>query len=167
VGLDIGTSGVRAAELRLGRGGATLERFGQVALPQGAVRDGEVVDVAVVADAIKQLWTQAKFSTKKVVVGVANQKVVVRQVDLPWLPLKELRQSLAFQVQDYIPMPVEHAILDVHPLEEFTNDAGPHPARAARRRLAEMVGSALQAVTQAGLSPPWWTSRPSRCSGRR
>jgi type IV pilus assembly protein PilM len=151
VGLDIGTSGVRAAELRLGRGGATLERFGQVALPQGAVRDGEVVDVAVVADAIKQLWTQAKFSTRKVVVGVANQKVVVRQVDLPWLPLKELRQSLAFQVQDYIPMPVEHAILDVHPLEEFTNDAGARmPARAARRGLAEMVGSALQAVTQAG-----------------
>jgi type IV pilus assembly protein PilM len=139
-----------------------------VALPQGAVRDGEVVDVAVVADAIKQLWTQAKFSTKKVVVGVANQKVVVRQVDLPWLPLKELRQSLAFQVQDYIPMPVEHAILDVHPLEEFTNDAGARTLRvllvAASR---EMVGSALQAVTQAGLSPPWWTSRPSRCSGRR
>jgi type IV pilus assembly protein PilM len=145
---------VRAAELRLGRGGATLERFGQVALPLGAVRDGEVVDVPVVAAAIKQLWAQAKFSTKKVVVGVANQKVVVRQVDLPWLPLKELRQGLAYQVQDYIPMPVEHAILDLHPLEEFTNDAGARMLRvllvAASR---EMVGSALQAVTSAGLTP--------------
>jgi hypothetical protein len=86
VGSDIGTSGVRAAELRLGRGGATLERFGQVALPLGAVRDGEVVDVDVVAGALKELWAQAKFSTRKVIVGVANQKVVVRQVDLPWLP---------------------------------------------------------------------------------
>ncbi len=42
--------------------------------------------------AIKQLWAQAKFSSKKVVVGVANQKVVVRQVDLPWLPLKRAAQ---------------------------------------------------------------------------
>ena len=124
MGLDIGTSGVRAAELSLGKGGATLERFGQVALPPGAVRDGEVVDVDVVAQAIKQLWAQAKFGSKKVVVGVANQKVVVRQVDLPWLPLKELRESLAFQVQDFIPMPVEQAILDFHPLEEFTSESG-------------------------------------------
>ncbi len=73
VGLDIGTSGVRAAELSLGKGSATLERFGQVALPPGAVRDGEVVDTDAVAAAIKQLWSQAKFSSKKVVVGVANQ----------------------------------------------------------------------------------------------
>jgi len=154
VGLDIGTSGVRAAEVTMGKGSATLERFGQVALPAGAVRDGEVEDVAVVASAIRQLWTQAKFSTKKVVVGVANQKVVVRQVDLPWLPVAELRKSLAFQVQDFIPMPVEQAILDFHPLEEFHNDGGGRMLRvllvAASR---EMVTSALAAVEQAGLQP--------------
>ena len=154
MGLDIGTSGVRAAELSTGKGGATLERFGQVALPPGAVRDGEVVDAATVSQANKQLWAQAKFSTKKVVVGVANQKVVVRQVDLPWLPVDELRKSLAFQVQDFIPMPVEQAILDFHPLEEFTNDSGGRMLRvllvAASR---EMVGSALDAVTLAGLQP--------------
>ena len=154
VGLDIGTSGVRAAELTLGKAGATLERFGQVALPIGAVRDGEVVDTDAVADAIKQLWAQAKFSSKKVVVGVANQKVVVRQVDLPWLPAGELKKALAFQVQDYIPMPVEQAILDFHPLEEFTNDAGGRMVRVLLVAAArEMVDSALSAVTKAGLTP--------------
>lgn len=154
MGLDIGTSGVRAAELRLGKGPARLERFGQVALPVGAVRDGEVVDVEVVAAALKQLWSQARLSSKKVIVGVANQKVVVRQVDLPWLPAKELRSSLAFQVQDFIPMPVEQAILDFHPLEEFTAENGARMLRvllvAASR---EMVGNALEAVTRAGLQP--------------
>jgi type IV pilus assembly protein PilM len=154
VGLDIGTSGVRAAELTMGKGAATLERFGQVALPAGAVRDGEVIDADVVAGAIKQLWAQAKFSSKKVVVGVANQKVVVRQVDLPWLPMKELRQSLAFQVQDFIPMPVEQAILDFHPLEEFTNDSGGRMLRVLLVAAArDMVGSALEAVEKAGLQP--------------
>ncbi|MGI8535766.1 MAG: type IV pilus biogenesis protein PilM [Mycobacteriales bacterium] len=127
MGLDIGTSGVRAAELTVGKGATTLERFGQVALPVGAVRDGEVVDGDIVAGAVKQLWAQAKFSTRKVVVGVANQKVVVRQVDLPWLPLKELRQSLAFQVQDYIPMPVEQAIPPAAPPAAAT----PAPAAPA------------------------------------
>lgn len=153
VGLDIGTAGVRAAELKLGRGGVTLERFGQVALPQGAVRDGEVMDPDAVATAIRQLWSQAKFSSKKVVVGVANQNVVVRQVDLPWMPVAELRKSLAFQVQDFIPMPVEQAILDFHPLEEVTNDQGMRQLRvllvAAARTTVE---SSLRAVEKAGLS---------------
>lgn len=154
VGLDIGTSGVRAAELTLGKGGATLERFGQVALPAGAVRDGEVVDAEAVAAAIKQLWAQAKFSSNKVVVGVANQKVVVRQVDLPWLPANELKKALAFQVQDFIPMPVEQAILDLHPLEEFTNDSGGRMLRVLLVAAArDMVGSVLDAVQKAGLQP--------------
>ncbi|MEO6712875.1 MAG: type IV pilus assembly protein PilM, partial [Mycobacteriales bacterium] len=154
VGLDIGTSGVRAAEVSVSRGSSVLERFGQVALPPGAVRDGEVVDVDTVAKALKQLWSSARFSTKQVVLGVANQRVIVRQVDLPWLAPKEMRASLPFQVQDYIPIPVEQAVLDFHPLEEFTNEAGGRMLRmllvAADR---DMVNGALRAVQQAGLTP--------------
>jgi type IV pilus assembly protein PilM len=152
VGLDIGTSGVRAAELSFGRNGTTLERFGQVALPPGAVRDGEVIDVETVAGAIKHLWASAKFSSKKVVLGVANQKVIVRQVDLPWVPEAELRQSLAFQVQDFIPIPVEQAVLDFHTVEELVID-GTRMRRvllvAASR---DMVMNALDAARKAGLS---------------
>jgi type IV pilus assembly protein PilM len=154
VGLDIGTSGVRAAELTFGKSVTTRERFGQVALPPGAVRDGEVVDTDAVAGALKQLWSQTKFSSRKVIVGVANQKVVVRQVDLPWQPIADLRKSLAFQVQDHIPMPVEQALLDFHPLEEFTDDSGAWVMRlllvAASR---DMVSASLAAVTKAGLRP--------------
>jgi type IV pilus assembly protein PilM len=153
VGLDIGTSGVRAAELSFGKDGVTLEKFGQVALPPGAVRDGEVVDPETVAGAIKHLWSSAKFSTKKVVIGVANQKVIVRQVDMPWLPETELRQSLGFQAQDYIPFPVDQAILDFHPVEEFVNDSGMRMVRillvAAMR---DMVMGALDAAKRAGLT---------------
>ncbi|HET7736642.1 MAG TPA: type IV pilus assembly protein PilM [Nocardioidaceae bacterium] len=154
IGLDIGTSGVRAAELTFGKGEVTLEKFGQVALPEGAVRDGEVVNPDVVASAIKQLWAHTKFSSKKVVIGVANQKVIVRQVDLPWMPADELRKSLAFQVQDFVPMPVEQAVLDFHPLEELTADNGSRVLRgllvAASR---DMVNASIEAVQQAGLTP--------------
>jgi type IV pilus assembly protein PilM len=155
IGLDIGTSGVRAAELSFGKGGVTLEKFGQVALPEGAVRDGEVVDSDAVADAVKQLWAHTKFSSKKVVIGVANQKVIVRQVELPWMPIEDLKKSLAFQVQDFVPMPVDQAVLDFHPLEELGADGGgAHLVRgllvAASR---EMVNTNLEAVTKAGLSP--------------
>jgi type IV pilus assembly protein PilM len=154
VGLDIGTSGVRAAELSFGKGEATLQRFGQVALPAGAVRDGEVADEESVSEAIKKLWSDAKFSSKKVIVGVANQKVVVRQVDLPWLPPDELKKSLAYQVQDYIPIPIDQAILDFHPLEELVDENGNRILRVLLVAAAQdMIGSMLRAVTKAGLTP--------------
>ncbi len=152
VGLDIGTSGVRAAELSLGRGGVTLEHFGQVALPPGAVSNGEVVDEDAVASAIKRLWKDGGFSTKRVALGVANQKVVVRQVDLVWMEPTELRKALSFQVQDYIPIPVEDAVLDFHPIEEFTNEDGARMIRVLLVAAARnMVRSTLQSVSKAGL----------------
>jgi type IV pilus assembly protein PilM len=124
IGLDIGTSVVRAVELSFGRGGLTLERFGQVVLPEGAVRDGEVVDREPVVACLKQLWSATGFSHKKVVMGVANQRVIVRQLDLPWMPREELRASLPFQVQDFLPMPTEQAVLDFFPLEERSQAGG-------------------------------------------
>ncbi len=153
IGLDIGTSSVRAAELSFAKGQVTLEKLGQVALPEGAVHDGEVIDAGVVAAAIKQLWASTGFSSKKVVIGVANQKVIVRQVDIPWMPQSDVKKSLAFLVQDFVPMPVEQAVLDFHPLEELVGDNGNRILRgllvAASR---DMVNSALDAVRKAGLS---------------
>jgi type IV pilus assembly protein PilM len=93
------------------------------------------------------------LSTKKVVVGVANQKVIVRQVDLAWMPENELRESLGLQVADLIPIPVEQAILDYHVLEEITTADGARHLRvllvAADR---DMVQGLLAAVAKAGLT---------------
>jgi type IV pilus assembly protein PilM len=153
IGLDIGTSGVRAAELSFGKDGVRLDKFGQVAVPEGAVRDGEVVDTEAVAAAIRQLWAATRFSHKKVVLGVANQRVIVRRADLPWLPTGEMRAALPFQVQDFLPMPVDQAVLDFHVLEEFS-DGGNRMVRgllvAASR---ETVLANVRCVERAGLRP--------------
>jgi type IV pilus assembly protein PilM len=141
VGLDIGTSAVRAAEISVGNDFATLHRFGQVSLPDGAVRDGEIVDPTAVVAALKQLWQKAKFSSRKVAIGVANQRVVVRQVE-----------SLGFQVGEFIPMPVDQAVLDFDAVEEITTDDGRRMLRillvAANK---DMVTTAVDVVSRAGL----------------
>jgi type IV pilus assembly protein PilM len=160
IGLDIGTSGVRAAELSFGKAQVTLEKFGQVALPEGAVRDGEVVDPAAVAEAIKQLWTHTKFTCKKVVIGVANQLVIVRQVDLPWLPEDELKSSLGYQVQDFVPMPVEHAVLDFFTLEEFNNETG------GRMRRGMLVAASREMVMKGCVRAGSGSCSLRRSSGR-
>ena len=152
IGLDVGTAAVRAAEVSVSRGVVTLERFGQVAVPVGSVAAGEVVDPPAVATAIRRLWREAGFSSKQVVVGVGNQRVVVRQADLPDMPVDELRSAITFQAQELIPIPVEDAILDFQVLQQYTGRDGEPLVRvllAAAQR--DMVAALLAAVTNAGL----------------
>jgi type IV pilus assembly protein PilM len=154
VGLDIGTSAVRAAQVVSGRGGLAVTAFAQVPLPDGAMGDGEIRDVGAVSEAISQLWRRAKLRSKRVVMGVANQRVVVRQVDLPYLEEKELRGSLRFQVADHIPMPVEDSELDFEIIEDFQTETGDHLMRVLLVAAAsDMVNAFVQTVTDADLDP--------------
>ena len=129
VGLDIGASAVRLAQIGGGRGGASLLSFAQVALPPGAVVDGEIQDPGPVSEAIAQVWKRAKIRGKRAILGVSNQRVVVRQVDLPFLEEQEFRSSLRFQAADYIPMSVEDAQLDFIVIDDYTTEAQDHMMR--------------------------------------
>jgi type IV pilus assembly protein PilM len=154
VGLDIGTTAVRAAEVSVRRGQVVLERVGQAGLPDGAVVDGEVIDPAAVAIAIKDLWRRTRISSRRVIIGVANQRVVVRLVDLPWMQPAELRSSLAFQAGDYLPIPVDQTELDYAVIGEHEAAGGQRLLRvllvAAQK---EMLAGHLEAVRAAGLRP--------------
>lgn len=159
IGLDIGSTHVGAAEIAFGSGGpwgktpGTLQRYATVPLPLGAVRDGEVEQVDVVSGAIRELWTKGSFSRKEVVLGVGNQRVVVRELDLPWLPLPQIRASLPFQVQDSLPMPIEEALLDYFPTGEYEATSG----RTVRGMLVaaarDTVRANILAAESAGLQP--------------
>ena len=154
VGLDIGTTAVRAAELSAHRGRIVLERLGQVALPPGALVEGEVAEPEVVARAIRTLWRQARIGSKRVVLGVANQRVVVRLVDVPWMEPAELRGSFALQAQEFLPIPIDQVELDYNVLGEHEGSAGQRLLRvllvAAQK---EMLAGHLRAVTAAHLQP--------------
>lgn len=152
VGLDIGSFAVRAVELSLGGGQPVLERFAQVTLPPGAVRSGEVVDVGAVGSAVRRLWSQGGFRSKRAVVGIANQRVIVRQAEVPAMSESDLQAALQFEAQDLIPIPIEDAILDFQVVEQLVGDQGEPRMRillAAAQR--EMVRSFLAAVEAGGL----------------
>ncbi|MEM9037707.1 MAG: type IV pilus assembly protein PilM [Actinomycetota bacterium] len=153
VGLDVGTHAVRAAELSIGRDGIpTLERFGQVALPPGAVVAGEVAEPSLVTQALKRLWREVGFSTKKVIVGVGNQRVVVRPDTLPEMDDDELRQAIEFKADELIPIPLEDAVLDFQELERdvVDNEAVVQVLVVAAQR--DMIGSLIEAIEGADLS---------------
>ena len=151
IGLDIGSTAVRAAEVVNGDH-PTLVRAAQVPLPAGAVQSGEVRDVETVAQAVRELWGRGGFKSRQATMGIGNQRVVVREVTVPALPSKELKQSLPFQVQDLIPIPVEDAVLDYDVLEELEQE-GARMMRllvvaAQRNMINEVVDSAVRAKVE-------------------
>jgi type IV pilus assembly protein PilM len=152
IGVDIGSTAVRAAEVVPGDK-PVLVRAAQVPLPVGAVENAEVRQPDVVAEALKELWGRGKFKVKQAYLGVGNQRVIVREIALPWLPEKELRNSLAFQVQEFIPMSVDDAVLDYDPVGELEQE-GRRLLRillvAAQRG---MVSALVASATAAKLEP--------------
>lgn len=153
VGLDIGTTAIRAAEIRPGDD-PTLTRFAQVSLPAGAVSAGEIADPDAVAATLRDVWRRGEFKIRRVALALANQSVVVRQVDVPEMDEADLRNALPYQVQDYIPMPVDESYLDSIILDRYTDDQGAPMMRvlavAAHRA---MVDGFVAVLAAAGLEP--------------
>jgi type IV pilus assembly protein PilM len=149
IGLDIGTSSIRAVEVRRFKDEYALSNFGQVPLPPGTVSGGVLQEAAIVTSALRQLWAACKFGTKQVSLGVTSPQLVVREMAVSNLPAKELRQALPFQVKDAIPLAVERSLLDFYPLE----DPGDNPT--VRGLLIAMpkdvVLAMVGAVEKAGL----------------
>lgn len=154
VGLDIGASAVRIAQVGGGKGGASLLSFAQVAIPPGAVVDGEIQDSGPVSEAVAQVWKRAKIRGKQAILGVSNQRVVVRQVDLPFLDEQEFRSSLRFQAADYIPMSVEDAQLDFIVIDDYTTESQEHMMRVLLVAAAtDMVDNFVTTASAGGVEP--------------
>jgi type IV pilus assembly protein PilM len=151
IGLDIGASAVRVARVATGKKGPALAAFAQVGLPPGAVSEGEIRDSGVVSEAIAQLWKRARLRSKKAVVGVANQRVVVRQVDLPYMEEKEFRESLRFQAADHIPMPVDTAELDFQIIDDYVSGQERMMRVLLVAAATEMIESFVGTVAAAGV----------------
>jgi type IV pilus assembly protein PilM len=159
IGLDIGTSHVRAAEVSFpggrasGKGIPEVVRYGEVPLPSGAVRDGEVAERETVASALRQLWIETKFSSRDVVLGVGNQRVLVRDLDLPAMPLAQLRTSLPFQVHDMLPVAVEDVLLDYYPTSTVDGPHGPLVRGLLVAATKDTIKASTAAVELAKLRP--------------
>jgi len=117
------------------------------------VESGEVRNPAAVSQAIRDLWQRGEIKSKQVTMGVANQRVVVREVTVPALPPKELRQSLPFQVQDLIPIPVDDAVLDFDVLDELEQEGAKMLRLLVVAAQREMLNKLVECAQDAKLDP--------------
>jgi type IV pilus assembly protein PilM len=153
VGLDIETGSIAATEIG-GNSSGAITRTAISPLNPGVFNEGEVPDADALSEALRAHFSEHRLS-KTVRLGIANQRVVVRTLQLPLIENEEERDTaIRFRAQDQIPMPLEQAVLDHHVVSKGTGDEGERQmevvAVAARR---DMVASLLGAMRKAGLKP--------------
>jgi type IV pilus assembly protein PilM len=152
VGLDVQPGFVAAVKARV-NGSILAEEAASMALPADTVRDGEVMDQDALGDVLRELFASSGLS-KRVRVGVANQRTVLRTLELPPITdRKELAAAVNFQAQEQVPMPLSNAVLDFHPLGIVDTPAGPRQRVVLVAAQRDMVEKLLAAVRRAGLTP--------------
>ncbi len=154
VGLEIEAGSIAATQVHV-NGSAEVTAAAVQPLPAGAFEDGEVRDPAAVAEGLRELFEAHQLS-RRVRLGVANQRVVVRTLRLPAIEdPDELDSAIRFSAQEEIPMPLEQAVVD-HRVVGGVAASGDGPPQidvivvAARR---DMIAASLKPLRDADLEP--------------
>jgi type IV pilus assembly protein PilM len=152
VGLDIQPGHVAAVQARV-NGSIVVKHAAGAPLPADTVREGEVLDEGVLSETLRELFKDSRLS-RRVRLGVANQRTVLRTLELPPVTdRKELAAAVNFQAQDQVPMPLSNAVLDFHPLGIFETPDGPRQRVVLVAAQRDMIQRLLAAVRDAGLRP--------------
>jgi type IV pilus assembly protein PilM len=117
VGLDIGSSSIKAVELKGTKQGYELLSYGLEALAQDTVVDGAIMDAPLVAGAISNIFERQKIKTKNVATAVSGHSVIVKRVTLPSMTQEELYDRIQSEASQHIPFDIADVNLDHQLLE--------------------------------------------------
>jgi type IV pilus assembly protein PilM len=146
VGLDIGTSSVKAVELTDTGDKLEVTGFGQVEVAAD--------DATAKAKAVAELMREGGFRTRRVVTSVSGKMVIVRYLTMVRMSDEELRNAIAFEAGKYVPFPLEECVMDCQPIEGAGDRASQGNMTvlfvAAKR---SQVAEHLSLIQSAGVTP--------------
>ena len=151
MGLDIGSSSIKVVRLESRADGPRLVSYGVADLLPEAIVEGEIMDRQLVVDAIQNLFEQCGIRDRKVAAGIAGRGVSVRKITMDRLDLKEAREAIQWEAEQYVPYDINDVSLDFEILDV---DVGPKQMQvllvAAKK---EIVNTHADLIREAGLVP--------------
>lgn len=150
-GLDLGTSLIKAVQLKRGRERIILTGAGSISTPPKGLISDSPLDQEAVARATKKLLAEAKVSTKNVNAALPDSKVFSRVIGLPLLTEGELKGALKWEAEQYIPFPLEEVNLDFSILERDEKEKKMQVLIVAAPK--RLVNKYTEVLKLAGLTP--------------
>ena len=124
IGLEMDSKEIRAVEITGSVRQPVISAWGRMSLPEGIVKDGRVMNVESLSLYLDKLISQNGFKSRDVMLGIANQDVIIRFASFPKVPEDKIRNMVMFQAQEYIPVPIEELQLDYVVAGEKQNEDG-------------------------------------------
>lgn len=126
VGVDIGTTSIKVCQVKQGRKGLELQRFGYEPLASQVVVDGQVMDANVVTELLQKIFKESKIRQRDVAVSVSGQAAIIRKISVPLMTDAELNEQIQWEAEQHIPfdikdVQVDHQVLNRNP-DEGTMD---------------------------------------------
>ncbi|PYS44364.1 MAG: pilus assembly protein PilM [Acidobacteria bacterium] len=149
VGVDIGSSSVKAVELQGKNGNFELVSLGYEGLQPDSIVDGQIMELNSVSNAISNIFNEHKIKTTRVAAGVNGHSVIVKNIVLPQMTNEELQESFAWHAEEHIPFDISEVNLDYH-VTGGTADAI-HVLLAACKH--DKIANLKQAIQLAGKQP--------------
>jgi type IV pilus assembly protein PilM len=124
VGLDIGTSSVKAVQLKRSRKKYQLAELGIAPLHPDTIVDGQIMDADAVSNTVRRIFEESKIGLKDVAVSVSGHSVIVKKITVPQMKADELRGGIAWEAEQHIPYSIEDVNLDFQILGSGDNGKG-------------------------------------------
>src|SRR5437868_8771689 len=118
VGLDVGSSSIKAVELKRSRNGIEVAHVGVEPLPSDIVVDSMIVDSGTVSSAIAKLFTENAIKSRAVATSVSGHSVIVKKISLPTMSDQELAETIQKEAAQQIPFDIADVAIDYQILSE-------------------------------------------------
>ncbi len=151
IGLDIGSSSVKAVQLRRKGSGWALQAFGMQPLVPQTIVDGTIMDQGAVSDSIRQLWARLKLKQKDVAIAIAGHSVIIKKIAVPQMSMDALAMNIRSEAEHHIPFGRDDVEIDYHVTNPSTASGQTEMLLVAAKK--EVVNDYIQVVRDAGLIP--------------
>jgi type IV pilus assembly protein PilM len=149
VGLDIGSSSVKAVELQGKNGSFQLVSLGYENLQPDSIVDGQIMELNNVSNVIANIFNEHKIATTRVAAGVSGHSVIVKNIILPQMSEDELQESFSWHAEEHIPFDISDVNLD-YQITGNASDALQVLLAACKR---DKIANLKQAIQLAGKQP--------------
>ena len=112
IGLDLGTHTIRAVELDVNKGSIVLSKFGSYENPRISLNSGSKDDLKLYSAALRDFFSDVGFSSENVVAAIPESEVFTRVIKVPQMSAKDLKTSINFEAEQYIPLPLSEVSYD-------------------------------------------------------
>jgi len=151
IGLDIGSSCVKAVQLKRKANGWALQAFGMQPLVPQTIVDGTIMDQGAVSEAIRQLWSRLRLRQKEVAIAIAGHSVIIKKITVPMMKPDELAANIRNEAEHHIPFGRDDVEIDYHVTNPLTPSGQTELLLVAAKK--EVVSDYIQVVRDANLSP--------------